>query len=113
VLFTIRVVVGEGRFGEMPAFVQLLARPAARAIWGRNFDGLYYRVKNPDVAAAGLSPAIHYLLVGFREAREPSPRFSGRAYLKANPDTAGWNPLAHYALHGSREGRQTFLPDDR
>lgn len=102
---TIRMVVHVGPLRDLARGVSVAVRPQARAIWIRNFDAEYYAAVNPDVAAAGFPGALHYLLIGFRERREPSLEFSGEIYLRTNPDAVGWNPLVHFALHGHREGR--------
>jgi hypothetical protein len=70
-------------------------------------DGGWYLERYPDVAAAGLDPAEHYLRSGAAELRDPGPHFSSSAYLLANPDVAeaGLNPLLHYLLSGAAEGR--------
>src|SRR3546814_20736377 len=41
---------------------------------------------------------------------DPSPGFSTRRYLRANPDVAaaGMNPLVHYLRFGRGEGRPCF-----
>ncbi len=36
------------------------------------FDPLYYRLANPDVAAAGASPLLHYIRYGWKEGRPPN-----------------------------------------
>ena len=62
------------------------------------FDRDWYLQKNPDVAAANVNAALHYLQSGGREGRAPGPYFQANAYLKANPDVAaaGANPLLHF-----------------
>jgi hypothetical protein len=62
------------------------------------FDRDWYLQKNPDVAAAKVDTALHYLQSGGREGRAPGPYFQANAYLKANPDVAaaGANPLLHF-----------------
>ena len=62
------------------------------------FDRDWYLQKNPDVAAANVNAALHYLQRGGREGRAPGPYFQASAYLKANPDVAaaGANPLLHF-----------------
>ena len=62
------------------------------------FDGDWYLQKNPDVAAAKVTAALHYLQNGGREGRAPGPYFQANAYLKANPNVAaaGENPLLHF-----------------
>ena len=71
------------------------------------FDPGYYLADNADVAAAQMDPLTHFLAFGWREGRNPSARFSTRAYLDAYPDVlrAGMNPLVHFGLFGQLEGR--------
>ena len=71
------------------------------------FDGASYIDRNPDVAAAGINPLVHYLKHGWREGRAPNALFDDLRYLRANPDVAaaGWQPLLHYAMLGCRENR--------
>ena len=71
------------------------------------FDAEYYLSHNPDVRNAGIDPAKHYLLHGWRERRDPSAAFSTSKYLFDNPDVAQArvNPLLHYLRHGHTEGR--------
>jgi len=40
---------------------------------GPGFDCAYYAAANPDVAQAGLNPAIHFILHGRAEGRQPLP----------------------------------------
>ena len=72
------------------------------------FDAEFYLNSNPDVGAAGMDAALHYLAHGAREGRDPGPRFSTRDYLVQFPDVAasGLNPLAHYETFGWREKRR-------
>jgi hypothetical protein len=82
------------------------------------FDAAYYLAKNPDVAAAGYTPATaetHYLKYGAAEsltaaARAPNAWFDAKAYLAAYPDLASHgitaaNALNHYIAHGLDENR--------
>ncbi len=71
------------------------------------FDAAWYAGRHPDVALSGLDPAEHYLWLGHRLGRSPSPRFDARAYLAANDDVAraGSEPLLHYLRWGRAEGR--------
>src|SRR5258708_7058553 len=66
------------------------------------FDRDWYLKRYPDVAAAELNPAAHYLASGAAEGRDPGPRFSTRTYLRRNRDVAaaGVNPLLHYLRLG-------------
>ena len=51
--------------------------------------------------------ALHYVLYGGFEGRDPSPMFSSQAYLDAYPDvrTVKMNPLVHYMQKGRYENR--------
>jgi glycosyltransferase involved in cell wall biosynthesis len=62
------------------------------------FDKNWYLRKNPDVAAANVNAALHYLQRGGREGRSPGPFFQASAHLRANPEVAaaGANPLLHF-----------------
>ena len=69
------------------------------------FNSVYYLETNPDVRAAGVDPALHYLVHGGGEGRDPGPFFSTKAYLARDPDVAaaGLNALLHYETQGRRE----------
>lgn len=71
-------------------------------------DEAWYRSAYPDVAAAGVSPAIHYLHHGWREGRDPNPWFSTWGYQSAYPDVAEARicPLIHFIQEGAAEGRR-------
>jgi len=71
------------------------------------FDAAHYALHYPDVKAAGVSLAWHYLLMGFRNGCNPSPLFDTDYYLGTYPDVAatGVNPLVHYLKWGRAEGR--------
>jgi hypothetical protein len=71
------------------------------------FNSAHYLEKNPDVRAAGLDAAFHYLVHGGREGRDPGPFFSTKAYLARYPDVAeaDVNALLHYETQGRRENR--------
>jgi hypothetical protein len=71
----------------------------------------WYLRQYPDVAAVGIPPALHYVLYGGFEGRDPSPMFSSQAYLDKYPDVrvAKTNPLVHYMQKGRYENR-TITP---
>lgn len=75
-------------------------------------DVLFYRDRNPDVAATGIHPLLHYVFRGAAEGRDPNPGFDSAFYLRSNPDVAaaGINPLYHYVTRGAAEGRQPHPP---
>jgi hypothetical protein len=86
-------------------------RPSAKELDAiRNslfFNSEHYLAKNPDVRAAGVDAAFHYLVHGGREGRDPGPFFSTRAYLALYPDVAEAevNALLHYETQGRRQNR--------
>ena len=61
------------------------------------FDPVFYLASYPDIRHAGVDPAEHFLLWGFREQRNPAAGFDTgwyqRQYLPDSPDE---NPLLHY-----------------
>jgi hypothetical protein len=75
------------------------------------FDREFYLDSNPDVRASGRDAALHYLVCGGREGRDPGPFFSTDQYLARFPDVAasGVNALAHYEMYGRREMRRVPL----
>jgi glycosyltransferase involved in cell wall biosynthesis len=76
------------------------------------FDGAWYLTQYPDVAAAGVDPLEHYMDMGWREQRDPGPRFNAARYLELRSDVAaaGVNPLLHFLRHGIAELDQ--YPED-
>lgn len=87
-------------------------RPLARApddyaVAASGFDAAFYLARNLDVAESGQDPLEHFLTFGWREGRDPNPRFSVNDYLENNADVAaaGVNPLVHYLRAGKSEGR--------
>lgn len=61
------------------------------------FDARWYLERRPDVAAAGVHPALHYLRNGGPEGTDPGPDFDTRAYRREHPDLGSdVNPLLHY-----------------
>lgn len=71
------------------------------------FDANYYREANPGIVLPDTAPMIHYLDLGWKEGRDPSPWFSTNYYLASNADVqeSGINPFVHYILYGKAEGR--------
>lgn len=84
-------------------------------VGSRLFDREWYLEQNPDIRIAKIDPAVHYLIHGAYEGRQPSEFFDSTYYLLNNPDVAaaGINPLVHYIRHGAREGRQIASQDHR
>ena len=112
---------------RVPALIQLTKRFLRAIVWifkrfrdradvhlirqSGIFDGEWYLERNPDVRAARIDPASHYLRYGAWEGRNPSSRFDSAWYLFQYPDVAiaGANPLVHYLRHGAREGREAKI----
>ena len=69
------------------------------------FDADWYK-KNYDLGEY-LDAAKHYLTIGWKENKNPSPYFSTAEYLEKNPDVAteNLNPLLHFEKFGFKEGR--------
>ncbi len=78
------------------------------------FDESFYQSQ----VLAPIGPEIdlieHFLSTGWKEGYDPSPAFSVKAYLQANPDVrdAGHNPFVHYLRWGRDEGRPAPLMPD-
>jgi len=73
----------------------------------RLFDERYYLLNNPDVRIADTDALNHFMTIGWKEGRNPSPQFDLSFYLMRNPDVreAEINPLLHYIRYGQNEGR--------
>jgi len=71
------------------------------------FDTAWYLYSYPDVELSGEDALMHYMTVGWRDKRDPSPEFSTRAYLLRYPDIveADVNPFLHWIAFGKEEGR--------
>ena len=74
------------------------------------FDACWYLEQYPDIAKIPKfkkNPALHYIIYGGFEGRNPSVKFNSKAYLNSYPDVqeTAINPLVHYILHGKSEGR--------
>ncbi len=74
------------------------------------FDPSWYTNQYPDVARAGWDLALHFVLFGASEQRNPGPRFNSARYLLEYQDVAaaGVNPLVHYLRTGREEGRRAW-----
>jgi len=70
----------------------------------KHFRPGWYLRQNPDVARAGIDPALHFLRNGHREGRDPGPGFDVKKYVKQHPEVrqTGDNPLLHF-LRGKSE----------
>lgn len=71
------------------------------------FDEKYYKETYSDIASWPTDPAMHYLIHGGKEGRNPHPLFDSAWYLETYPDVAKAkiNPLKHFLMFGAREKR--------
>src|SRR5262245_15975064 len=78
------------------------------------FDREWYFRSYPDVQASGADPAVHYVICGAAQGRDPSPYFDTDWYVDQNPDVARAriNPLVHYIQHGKAENRLPRAGDE-
>jgi Glycosyl transferase family 2 len=65
------------------------------------FDSSFYFDRNPDVAASGVDPIVHYVFWGAAENRDPSADFNTAGYKARYPElaTGKVNPLVHMLQH--------------
>ncbi len=76
-----RTIMGRGKWRRLIRDYRALAASPL-------FDAQWYLANNPDVAAADVDPALHYLRHGGKEGRAPGPLFDATAYLTTNRDVA-------------------------
>lgn len=63
----------------------------------------WYKVRNPDIAEAGIHPGVHYLFYGAAEGRDPHPLFATRYYQQLYcAAERNSNPLIHYVQRGAK-----------
>lgn len=74
------------------------------------FDAAWYLERYRDVALLGVDPVEHYLWIGHRMGRSPSPTFCAPSYRNAYRDirSSGMDPLLHYLKSGQSERRPTY-----
>jgi hypothetical protein len=65
------------------------------------FDADWYMQRYRDVKILGMDPLEHYVWLGVRLKRDPSPHISAKTLLEFSRDLDGadGNPLAHYLKH--------------
>jgi hypothetical protein len=67
------------------------------------FDTSWYLEVYPDVAAAGINPAFHYVACGGKELRHPGPDFDVNHYVRQG-DVGDLSPLIHWIRRGQFSG---------
>ncbi len=76
-------------------------------------DAVWYRGFHPDIAAAGVDPADHYLTLGWQEGRWPNPAFDPGFYKAQVPTAPAADPLLHYLEQGEAAGKRPVAWFDR
>jgi hypothetical protein len=76
------------------------------------FHPAHYSGPVGETLPAEMDKALHYLLAGAAEGRDPGPAFSTRDYLQHTPEavTLGCNALLHHELTGRRQDRVLRSP---
>jgi hypothetical protein len=107
--------VAQLQFADQTVAVSSLTAPPpvtipqtnAQALLAVGFDVNFYLSHNPDVAASGMDPFLHYQQFGWHEGRAPDAFFDIAYYLSQYSDVAAAHidPLAHYEQSGWKEGR--------
>lgn len=90
---------------HMAAYARRRANPGVAP--SAFLDQAWYLAANPDVAAAGASPLVQYLLSGGREDRDPHPLFHSAWYRARHAGeiaATSVTPLEHYAGLGAGRG---------
>lgn len=84
-----------------------VASPEQQIATSEYFDAQWYHSEYPDAVLTDMSAAAHFLRIGYKLGRNPSPDFNTKSYLERYTDVAnrGDNPLLHFELHGRGEGR--------
>ena len=97
---------GTGRplhdFRHMAAYARRGANPAVAPL--AQLDQAWYLAANPDVAARGIAPLVHYLVSGGREGRAPSGLFEPTWYAgehAAELAATSVTPLEHFVRTGA------------
>lgn len=70
-----------------------------------NLDQAFYSAQVPTLHKSEITPALHYLTIGWLEHKDPEYGFSTRFYLKHNADvrSSGINPYIHYLKQGKKD----------
>ena len=94
----------------------LAADPTTRPPPCAAVDPDWYRTAYPDVARAGIDPALHLAASGAADGRSPGPVFDSALYRARYADVrAGdWTAWEHFRAIGAQEGRvphRAFDPD--
>jgi GT2 family glycosyltransferase/glycosyltransferase involved in cell wall biosynthesis len=102
ILAVIRAAVLGTPFGPIRGVYEAFVMRQVRA--SGLFDRDYYLRANPDVAANGIDPLVHYVRYGDREGRQPVALFDPGFYrARARERNKRLNAVLHYLLVGRFE----------
>ena len=75
------------------------------------FDEKFYTETYSNIGQ--LDPLTHYLLVGWKEGKNPSRHFETEFYLQIHDNVSelGVNPLIHYVIHGIDDNLATSMSE--
>ncbi len=81
----------------------------------KEFDDAFYLGTYPEVRRLKIGPVRHFILVGWKQGKDPNELFSTKTYLETYNDVAsqGINPFQHYVMHGREEGRVAVVSTAR
>jgi hypothetical protein len=94
-------------------------RRVKRLVSSGLFERSWYIKRNPDVVLRGMDPVVHWMEVGWREGRDPGPRFDCADYIATHPEIIAQDidPLTHAITHGTAPQHAPSAPskarDDR
>lgn len=69
------------------------------------FDKGYYLKTYPDVKQSKLTPFDHYMKMGWKELKNPSPKFDTKLYVTLYPHLRDVNHLMYYLRQGKYAGQ--------
>lgn len=84
-----------------------LRETAKRVLDSGLFDENMYITNNPDILDNAIQPLLHWLILGWREGRNPHSLFDTKWYLRHAPELMEQdiNPLVHFLDNGTNQKR--------
>ena len=67
------------------------------------FDAHWYLHQNPDVAALGVDPFVHYVEYGYKQLRNPHWLFDVKYCLEKYPEIKGEDPILTIVSRGGNK----------
>jgi hypothetical protein len=96
--------IEEAIISEKAGLLHLLSNGEEGNVSHPLFDEAYYLRNNPDVAASGIAPLLHYRQTGAKELRNPHALFDAKYYVAQHPEVLAENadPLIHFLTRGAK-----------